>query len=79
MNWSFQHVENGGEFFVEELGYWVDGYDEEKNIVLEYDEDFHFKNGKLQESDQRRMDEIIDFLDCGFIKSSRKPAALAAG
>ncbi len=68
LNCSFQHAENEGEFFIEELGYWVDGYDENKNIVLEYDEDFHFKNGKLQESDQKRMNEIINYLNCGFIR-----------
>ncbi len=27
---TFQHAENGGEFFIEKLGFWVDGYDEVK-------------------------------------------------
>ena len=33
-----QHAENGGEFYVYSLGYWVDGYDKVNNIVYEIDE-----------------------------------------
>ena len=44
---DLQHAENGGEFYIKELGYWVDGYSKEKNIVIEYDEKHHFKNGEL--------------------------------
>jgi len=48
--YKFQHAENGGEFYIKELGYWVDGYDKEKNIVIEVDEQHHFNNnGKLKE------------------------------
>ena len=28
--YNFQHAMNGGEFYIKELGYWVDGYDREK-------------------------------------------------
>lgn len=65
---NFQHAENGGEYFISKLGYWVDGYDQEKNVVIEYDEFRHFKNGNLKEKDRRRMDEIINCLDCAFIR-----------
>jgi ribosomal protein S14 len=37
--WNLQHALNGGE--VELYGYFVDGYDKEKNIVFEYDEKKH--------------------------------------
>jgi hypothetical protein len=67
--YSFQHAENGGEFWIKELGYWVDGYDKEKNVVIEIDEDFHFDlNGNLLEKDLRRQQEIEDFLKCKFIR-----------
>jgi hypothetical protein len=36
-----QHAENGGEFYIKELGYWVDDYDAENNVVYEFDERYH--------------------------------------
>ena len=64
---DLQHAENGGEFHIKELGYWVDGYSKEKNIVIEYDEPNH----KYQlEKDMKRKQEIIDFLGCVFIRIS---------
>lgn len=67
--YNFQHAENGGEFRIKELGYWVDGYDEEKNIVIEIDESFHFDSeGNLSKRDIERQTEIEDFLKCKFIR-----------
>ena len=63
--YNFQHAENGGEFFIKKLGYWVDGYDKEKNVVIEYDESYH---GKQQKKDIRRMNEIIQHLKCKFMR-----------
>lgn len=66
---DFQHAENGGEFYIKELGYWVDGYDREKNIVIEIDESHHFDfDGNLNIKDLERQQEIIDFLGCEFIR-----------
>ena len=62
---DLQHAENGGEYHIKELGYWVDGYSEEKNIVIEYYESFHEKQ---KERDERRKQEIIEFLGCKFIE-----------
>jgi hypothetical protein len=53
------HAQNGGEFRIRELGFWPDGYDEEK---------FHFEDGKLRERDIRRQKEIEDFLGCYFVR-----------
>ena len=64
---DFQHAENGGEFFIKELGYWVDGYDAERNVVIEFDESHHFVTGELRESDVKRQKEI-EFLGCEFIR-----------
>jgi len=63
--YNFQHGMNGGEFKIEKLYYWVDGYDIEKNIVIEVDELGHFdKNGNLCEKDIRRQNEIMEYLKC---------------
>ncbi len=61
---DLQHAENGGEFYIKELGYWVDGYSKEKNIVIEYYEKYH---NKIKERDIRRETEIINLLGCEFI------------
>ena len=63
--YNFQHAENGGEFHIKELGYWVDGYDEGKNVVIEYYEKWHKDQ---TEKDKRRKQEIIDLLGCEFIE-----------
>mgnify|MGYP005628491393 CR=1 FL=1 len=68
-NYSFQHAENGGEFHVKGLGYFVDGYDKERNTVIEIDERHHFdRYGNLNERDVQRQKEIISFLKCNFIR-----------
>jgi hypothetical protein len=64
---DLQHAENGGEYQV--CGYFVDGFSKEKNIVIEYYEPFH-KN--QVERDERRKNEIIKGLGCGFIEISEK-------
>jgi hypothetical protein len=62
--YNFQHAENGGEFYIKELGYWVDAYDKEKNVVLEIDESRH----KYYKNDKKREREIIEYLNCKFIR-----------
>lgn len=75
--WTIQHGENGGEYYVKELGYWMDGYDKERNIVIEYDEPRHYTvNGQLKEKDVRRMHEIIDHLKCSFYRYDEKNSRL---
>lgn len=66
--YNFQHAMNGGEFYIKELGYWVDGYDKDKNVVIEIDEKKHFKNGNLRKKDLIRQNEIEEFLKCKFIR-----------
>jgi len=61
---DLQHAENGGEYHIKELGYFVDGYSKEKNIVIEYYE-LHHK--RQLESDNLRKNEIIEHLGCEFI------------
>jgi hypothetical protein len=67
--YHFQHALNGGEYFISHLGYWVDGYDKRKNVVLEVDEPHHFdQDGSLRERDIRRQKEIELHLKCKFIR-----------
>jgi hypothetical protein len=66
---DLQHAENGGEYYIKELGYFVDGYSKEKNIVIEYDEKHHFdENGQLKQKDLIRQFEIEKLLSCNFIR-----------
>lgn len=65
---EIQHAENGGEFYIKELGYWVDGYDERNNVVYEWDEKRHYINGELREKDKNRQRKIEEFLGCKFIR-----------
>jgi len=64
--YNFQHALNGGEFYIKELGYWVDGYDINKNVVIEYYEKHHL-TPKWKEKDKKRMENIIETLKCKFI------------
>jgi len=67
--YNFQHALNGGEFHVKGLGYLVDGYDKDKNTVIEIDEKQHFDfSGNLKEKDIRRQKEITNHLKCEFIR-----------
>ena len=73
--YNFQHALNGGEYYIKELGYWVDGYDKEKNIVCEYYEKnrHHYDiNGNIKKKDVDRMDEIKQQLKCKFIVLEEK-------
>jgi len=61
---NIQHALNEGELYIPELGYWVDGYDKENNIVYEYYEKEHKRKIK---KDLIRQKEIQNFLNCDFI------------
>jgi hypothetical protein len=63
--WNLQHALNGGEYLV--CGYWVDGYDKNRNIVVEYDEPFHNKPSR-QYKDEKRTEEIKRSLQCRFYR-----------
>jgi len=68
-NVVIQHALNGGEFHIQSLGYWVDGYDHINNIVYEYDEKWHFDvYGNLKEKDIIRQKQIEDLMGCLFVR-----------
>jgi len=64
--YNFQHALNGGEFRVKPLNYFVDGYDKDKNVVIEYYEKHHL-SPKQKTIDKKRREEIIKTLNCKFI------------
>lgn len=71
--WNLQHAENGGEFEI--CGYFVDGYDFEKNIVFEYDEPRHYidvDKSILTDRDIERQNLIIEKLNCEFYRYNEK-------
>lgn len=65
--YHFRHAMNGGEWYIDKLGYWVDGYDNEKNVVVEVYEPAH-NNLRKQKHDAKRKQEIISHLKCEFIE-----------
>jgi hypothetical protein len=66
--YNIQHAMNGGEYYIKELGYWVDGYDKENNTVYEIDESHHYSGGILKNKDKIRQKEIEKYLKCKFIR-----------
>jgi hypothetical protein len=70
MGWNLQHAENGGEHRI--CGFRLDGYDEKRNIVVEYDETSHYRYGELLVSDVTRMNRIIEVLGCQFYRYDEK-------
>lgn len=76
--WNLQHAENGGEFYTG-IGYFVDAYDREKNIVVEYDEPRHYidvEHNVLKEKDLKRQKEIIEHLHCEYWRYNEKTTIL---
>lgn len=72
-NWNLQHALNGGEFYVDRLHYFLDAYDKEKNIVVEWYEKHHFNtDGSIKKKDLGRIDDIIKSLQCRFIGYNHK-------
>lgn len=62
--WNLKHALNGGE---KRVGpYSVDAYDEKYNIVVEYNEKFHYRNSVVIERDKKRAAFIYEQLRCQF-------------
>jgi len=58
--WNLQHALNGGE--IEIYGYFLDSYDKNKNIIVEYDEPKHEKPSQ-KKKDEIRQQQIIEILN----------------
>jgi|TARA_B100001971_G_C17991187_1_gene432397 very-short-patch-repair endonuclease len=66
LNLNGVHAKNGGEKIVK--GFWLDYYEPNLNLVIEWDEPFHYENGKLRNNDIKRQKIIEKELGCDFIR-----------
>ena len=53
-----KYATNGGEFYIKELGYWLDYINHELKIIIEWDEERHYRYNKLKKKDIKRQKEI---------------------
>lgn len=65
--YNFQHAINGGEIHLKEINCYPDGYDKEKNVIIECCEPFHYRKGKLTQKDIKRINKIKQLLKCKII------------
>lgn len=65
-----QHATNGGEFYVKELGYFLDYFNPGLKLIMEWDEPSHYdKSGNLRVKDIQRQREIQGlYLDFRFVR-----------
>lgn len=54
-----QYATKGGEYHIKELGYFVDYFNPDMKIIIEWDEEHHYRNGKLKNKDIQRQEEIM--------------------
>lgn len=50
-----QHALDGGECGVS--GYWVDFYDKKSNVIVEWDEEYHYKPGVVKKDNVRQYNK----------------------
>jgi hypothetical protein len=75
--WNGQYALNGGERYIKELGYWINYYEANHNVVVEWDEKRHYNpNGLLKKEDVRRMNRIKKHLNCRFFRYNEKTKEL---
>lgn len=61
-NTQGQYATNGGEFYIKELGYWVDYINHDLKLIIEYDEPLHYDSeGSLRKKDAERQKQIENF------------------
>ena len=65
MGWSGQYATSGGERNI--LKYFVDYYEPNQNVVIEWDEPYHRKKYQRKE-DEDRKNQIKEVLGCKFFR-----------
>lgn len=65
---------DGEEYYIKELGYWLDYINFDLNLIVEWDEEFHYNaDGSLKEKDIQRQKEIqAYFPDFRFVRIREK-------
>lgn len=75
--WNGIFARKNKEFFIGELGYFVDYYEPNFNIVIEFDEPKHYTiDNCLKNKDTERMTEIIKVLNCYFYRYNQRTKEL---
>ena len=73
-----RHAEYKGEFYIKELGYWLDYYIPELNLVIEWNEKKHYEMNEhtgrynLTNKHKFRQNEIKKHLDCTWININQE-------
>lgn len=70
-----KHALNGGESRI--CGYSVDYYDPLKNLVVEWDEEKHYKAGNLLDKDIKRQTRIMEEINCKFYRIRQKTKSVS--
>jgi hypothetical protein len=70
--WDGYYIGKNKECFIEDLGYFLDYYEPNLNIVVEYDEPRHYVSGQLRPKDVQRMENIISHLKCQFYRYNER-------
>lgn len=60
-NTSGRYATNGDEYYIKELGYWSDYINFKSKLIIEWDEEKYYINGKLRNKDIVRQQEIQNF------------------
>ena len=68
MGWSGMYAENPHEYNVPNTRFYVDYYEPNLNIIIEYDESHHYRFGKLRGDDKKRQEIIQNELQCEFYR-----------
>jgi endogenous inhibitor of DNA gyrase (YacG/DUF329 family) len=58
MNTGGRYATNGGEFYINDLRYFLDYINEDLKIIIEWDEERHYNKNGLKEEDLYRQNEI---------------------
>ena len=65
-----QYATNGGEHFIPKLGYWLDYFNKDVKLIIEWDESHHYlSDGSLRDKDVKRQQSIESYYnDFEFIR-----------
>ena len=74
LGWNGKHAfNNDTKMEHKELGYLLDYYEPNINLIIEWDEERHYyRNGKLKEKDIERQNNLINKIGCQFYRIREK-------
>ena len=63
--YKFKHAKNGGEYYIKQLKYYLDGYDGKNNVAIEF---YGKPHKRTIDKDTFRRKKIIWYLKCSFVE-----------